>query len=199
MKLVVGLGNPGERYANTRHNVGFVALDEWAAQKGQRFSKAKNFDYLVTGKAILIKPTTYMNLSGEAIREVRNRWDIEDVLVIYDDLELPLASLRIRTGGGDGGHNGLKSLAQFLPLNDLKRFRIGIGRDPEKDPAQYVLEKLTDDEVRDLGPVFKLVGQYIDLYLRYDFSRVLNEYSKWKKSCSDSKKQSGTISPKEEE
>jgi len=195
--MVVGLGNPGSEYAETRHNLGYMVLDNWAAAKGLGFSRSADYDYIVTGKAVLIKPTTFMNLSGRAVRDALTRWDIEDVMVVYDDLELPPASLRIRTGGGDGGHNGLKSIADYYPLEELKRIRIGIGRDTARSAADFVLEQLSESEFTALKPVLAQMSRYLDLYIKYDFSQVLNEYSKWKKSYSDSKK-SGIVSPKEE-
>ena len=197
MKLIVGLGNPGAQYRKTRHNIGFQVLDLWASLRHRCFTRESVYDYAVFKDAVLIKPNTFMNRSGDSVREACRRWKIDEYLIICDDLELPPASLRVRTGGGDGGHNGIKSLAFEIAPDTMKRIRIGIGRDAAKDPADYVLEPFSEPELETLEPVLLKACEFVDLYIRYDFNQVLNEYSKWKKSYSDSEK-SGIISPKEE-
>lgn len=135
MKLIVGLGNPGKEYENTRHNCGFMAIDYLAQDLGVTINQAK-FKGLyakikVEGEdVILLKPQTYMNLSGESVSEVMKffKIDKEDVLVIYDDLDLPVGKIRIRANGSAGGHNGIKSLIAHLNGQDFKRIRIGIDR-----------------------------------------------------------------------
>ncbi len=197
MKLIVGLGNPGAQYRETRHNIGFQVLDLWASRRRRCFTRESVYDYSVYKDTVLIKPNTFMNRSGDSVREACRRWSVDDYLIICDDLELPLASVRVRTGGGDGGHNGIKSLAEQIAPEEMKRIRIGIGRAAGRDPADYVLEPFTTAEHELLEPVLVKAGEFIDLYIRYDFKQVLNEYSKWKKSYSDSRT-SGIISPKEE-
>ena len=135
MKLIVGLGNPGKEYENTRHNCGFMAIDYLAQDLGVTINQAK-FKGLyakikVEGEdVILLKPQTYMNLSGESVSEVMKffKIDKEDVLVIYDDLDLPVGKIRIRANGSAGGHNGIKSLIAHLNGQDFKRIRIGIDQ-----------------------------------------------------------------------
>lgn len=197
MKLIVGLGNPGAQYRDTRHNIGFQVLEKWASLRHRCFTREGVYDYTVFKDTVLIKPNTFMNRSGESVREACRRWKIDEYLIICDDLELPLAHLRVRTGGGDGGHNGIKSLATQIVPESMKRIRIGIGRDAEQDPSDYVLEPFTAPQKEELEPVLLKACEFVDLYIRYDFNQVLNEYSKWKKSYSDSIK-SGIISPKEE-
>jgi len=197
MKLIIGLGNPGKEFANNRHNLGFICLNRWALDRERNFIEGDVFDYLVLPRAVLIKPKTYMNRSGEAIKQSLKLWKISEYLVIYDDIELPLATIRIRQGGGDGGHNGIKSLLNVLAPEDLKRIRIGIGRDKELAPRDYVLGDILPSEWELLNPVIDLTGKFVDLYIKYDFNAVLNEYSIWKKSCSGTES-SGNISPKEE-
>lgn len=147
MKLIVGLGNPGDRYEFTRHNVGFMAIDRLAERWNIRLGSSKLRGWAGEGtylqeKVILLKPTTYMNLSGESVRAAFNwyRLEIEDFLVIYDDLDLPTGQLRLREKGGAGGHNGIKSIIQHLGTQEFKRVRIGIDRPaPGRDISDYVL------------------------------------------------------------
>ena len=135
MKLLVGLGNPGLRYQNTRHNVGFMVLDALAADWGIRIEKKQGSSLLgqcifAGEKVLLLKPQTYMNRSGEAVLEALNyyREAIDDLLVIHDDLDLDAGRLRFKRDGGSGGHNGLKSITNFLNSSEYNRLKIGIGR-----------------------------------------------------------------------
>lgn len=197
MKLIIGLGNPTAEYKNTRHNIGFMCLDLWAQKHGKSFAHERLFDSIKLREAVLIKPNTYMNCSGDALKEALSRWKISDILVIHDDLELEPAQLRIRNGGGDGGHNGMKSLFLVTPPSELKRIRIGIGRNITGQVSDFVLSEITDSEMELLTPVMQLSCRFLDTYIKYDFNQVLNEYSKWKKSYSGAKS-TGIISPKEE-
>lgn len=197
MKLIVGLGNIGDQYHDTRHNVGFLCLDKWAAKRNKSFHGDRLFDYCQIGDTVLIKPNTYMNLSGDALNTALRRWPTDQVLVVYDDIEIPLADLRIRAGGGDGGHNGMKSLFTVMAPSALKRIRVGIGRDEAAVVSDYVLQSFTEDENKAMEPILKKVVEFIDVFVKYDFSMMLNEYSKWKKSYSGAKKP-GIISPQEE-
>lgn len=185
MKLILGLGNPGMQYQNTRHNIGFICLDEWARSHKKAFKQDSMFAYIHTPKAVLIKPLTWMNRSGVAAREALRRWDIDQSLVIYDDLELPAGSLRIRNSGTDGGHNGIKSLLEVINGNDLKRFRIGIGREDNSDARDYVLQAPTPAQAEAIQATIGKAVELLDLFIHRDFTAVLNEYSKWKKSYSE--------------
>lgn len=197
MKLVIGLGNPTKEYARTRHNLGFICLDAWAEKHDKSWTNEPEFAFIQVRGAILLKPNTWMNRSGLALAAALKRWKISDILVISDDLELPIATLRIRSGGGDGGHNGLKSLFTVKLPDELKRIRIGIGRGIDSAAHDHVLSELTEAEMEALMPVFELVPKFTDTYIRHDFNQVLNEYSTWKKSYSVAKG-NGIISPKEE-
>ena len=128
MKLIVGLGNIGDKYSRTRHNIGFITVDYFAKSNNINFTKTKNYYYAKYSDAILIKPTTYMNLSGIAIQSVMTKFsNIDDILVIVDDLDLPFGKIRIRGKGGTGGHNGLKSITSTLNSDEYGRIRIGNG------------------------------------------------------------------------
>ena len=135
MKLIVGLGNPGTKYATTKHNIGFMTLDEIAHREQLNFNKtlcqAELAEYFVNGeKIILVKPQTFMNDSGRAVGPLLDYFDltVADLLVVYDDLDLPTGAIRLRSSGGAGGHNGIKSLIQHLGTKEFPRLRIGIDR-----------------------------------------------------------------------
>ncbi|WP_080147104.1 aminoacyl-tRNA hydrolase [Marinilactibacillus piezotolerans] len=135
MKLVIGLGNPGAKYRETKHNIGFIVLDELAFQLGWAFNKSK-FDSVYaegrigTEKVLLIKPQTFMNDSGRSVRPWMDYYELteEDIVVIYDDMDLPTGKIRLRTKGGAGGHNGIKSIIQHIGTKTFNRIRVGVGR-----------------------------------------------------------------------
>lgn len=197
MKLILGLGNIGSEYEFSRHNAGFLCLELWSQRHQMRFKQGKQFDYLRFRGACLIKPNTYMNRSGLALAAALKRWKISEALVVHDDTELPLASLRVRGGGGDGGHNGIRSLLEVLPAEDLKRIRIGIGRDGN-DMRDYVLDSFSRQELETLRPSLEKSCDFIDEYVSGDFNSVLNAYSVWKRSCSG-QTSPGNKSPKEKD
>ncbi len=170
MKLIVGLGNPGREYANTRHNLGFTVVDELLRRAGgatfrHRF-KADLIDIMLgADKVILVKPQTYMNLSGHSIREAASWYKVarQDILIVLDDLDLPFGALRLRAEGSAGGHNGLKSATEQLGSRDLPRLRIGIGRGPGVAIAQ-VLSRFGPEEERALP---EIVGAAADCCERW--------------------------------
>ncbi|QGU02488.1 Peptidyl-tRNA hydrolase [Corynebacterium kalinowskii] len=160
--LIVGLGNPGSRYETTRHNVGFIAVDQIADDHMGSFSshKKSNSDILETRigdtKVVLAKPRTFMNLSGGPIRALCDFFKVPaaNVIVIHDELDLDFGTVRLKKGGGENGHNGLRSTSQTLGTKDYLRIRIGIGRPPgRQDPASYVLKPFSAQEAADLGAI----------------------------------------------
>jgi len=195
MKLIVGLGNIGLKYARSRHNVGFLCLENWSRRHNVSFKHDVLYDFARYKGVCLLKPNTYMNRSGLALAEALRRWKVEEALIVHDDIELPLAQLRLRSSGGDGGHNGVKSLLEVQPEDALKRMRIGIGRDAGP-PRDYVLDDFAEEELLLLQPVLDKAGEFIDIYIKSDFNSVLNAYSIWKKSCSGDENP-GNTSPKE--
>ena len=156
--LVVGLGNPGPSYAGNRHNVGFLVLDLLADRMGGRFKAHRGRADVVEGRlagqrVVLTKPKSYMNESGGPVASLRDffKVPVERIVVVHDELDLPFAALRLKRGGGDGGHNGLKSLTTSLGSKDYLRVRFGIGRPPgRQDPADYVLKDFSTVERREL-------------------------------------------------
>ena len=155
MYIIAGLGNPGLRYANSRHNIGFIALDMLADKLGIEVKKAKHKALIGEGfyqgeKILLAKPQTYMNLSGESILDLRNWYKVKDsrIIIIYDDIDLDVGVVRIRPSGSAGTHNGMKSIIYQLNSQDFPRVRLGIGRPPEGwDLKDYVLSTFKDEEI----------------------------------------------------
>jgi peptidyl-tRNA hydrolase, PTH1 family len=177
VKIVVGLGNPGREYAETRHNLGFMVVDEIARRlaAGERRNRFRSdlveaFDG--GQKVVLLKPRTYMNLSGSAVREAVNWYKspLEDLLVVVDDIDLPFGSIRLRSKGGSGGHNGLKSIIAELGLETFSRMRIGIGRGPGHATRQ-VLTRFTSDEERVLPVV---LGAAADCVLEWERQGIIS-------------------------
>jgi len=162
MMLIVGLGNPGSKYQATRHNIGFRFLDIIAKSEGLCFSAAPRFRAETAswqspvGKVLLSKPQTFMNDSGESVAPLARYYDIEpkNIIVIYDDLDLPSGKLRIKVGGGHGGHNGLRSLNQHLDNTDYTRIKIGIGRPSNNDITSWVLGCANEDDRADEARIF---------------------------------------------
>ena len=157
MYIIAGLGNPGKKYENTRHNLGFITLDQVAEKCNIKVEKIKFKSLVGEGiyegkKIVLIKPQTYMNNSGEAIREAMSFYkeDIENLLVIYDDIDLPTGTVRIRSAGSSGTHNGMRSVIYHLNDDGFPRIRIGIGRDSNIDLVNYVTGGFTQAEVEPL-------------------------------------------------
>jgi len=156
MYIIAGLGNPGKDYENTRHNIGYMTIDNFAGKYGISFSEKKFHSVVGKGvvegqKVILIKPLTYMNLSGEAIREACDYFKIdpeEELIVLYDDISLPVGQLRIRPKGSAGGHNGIKNIISHLGTEIFKRIKIGVGEKPSRmDLADYVLGHFSKEDM----------------------------------------------------
>ncbi|MDD3051063.1 MAG: aminoacyl-tRNA hydrolase [Candidatus Cloacimonetes bacterium] len=186
MKLVVGLGNPGIEYTYNRHNIGFMVLDKYAEKLKTDFKLKEDYFFLQTKKAILIKPTTYMNLSGKAVRKILSKYsEIEDFIVIVDDIYLPLAEIRLKQKGGDGGHNGLKSIIDELGHSEFNRMRIGVDNNPEQILSDYVLSDFNESDLKKLEICFNFTQKIISTFIRDDMSKALNMYSRSKKSYSE--------------
>jgi PTH1 family peptidyl-tRNA hydrolase len=186
MKLIVGLGNPGKEYQKTRHNIGFVIIDELAKKLGV-LSYQEKYKGLIAkanykGEAVLLlKPQTYMNLSGESIRKVVEfyKLELDDVLVIFDDLDLPVGKLRLREKGSSGGHNGLKSIEQNLKTNAYRRIKFGIDKDPVIPTKDYVLGKFKKDNLELIGKQVIVARDAALEFVESDsFKDVMTKYNK---------------------
>ena len=165
MKLIVGLGNIGKEYENTRHNIGFIAIDEILKDLNYSTINKPQFKGVLykTDQFLFLKPSTYMNLSGESVGAVKNFYKIEndDIIVIHDDLDLKLGALRFKKGGGHGGHNGLKSIDSNIG-NDYHRIRIGIGRPEDKSKIiDFVLGRFSEEELEKLNLTLENVKKAI--------------------------------------
>ncbi|MCF7858265.1 MAG: aminoacyl-tRNA hydrolase [Candidatus Cloacimonetes bacterium] len=184
MRLVVGLGNPGKKYQNNRHNVGSSFLDFYIKKLGYRFKRKIKFDYFTLDNVIFIKPKTYMNRSGDAVSSILTKYKIAEILVLSDDIYLPLGEVRIRKKGSPGGHNGLRSISESLGSNDFSRLRIGVGAPEAEALSQYVLDNFSKKEEKILKFVFDLLNDLLESYHHGDLDQMINEYSVLKKSYS---------------
>lgn len=185
MKLIVGLGNIGDKYCFTRHNAGFMVADKFAILNNSEFkSEPKLKCFLTKFKSddkdyMIIKPTTFMNLSGESVIAVMNYYKIDkkDLLVIYDDLSLPLGKIRYRSDGSDGGHNGIKSIIKHLGGNDFARLKIGIGPQPPIPAENFVLGNFSKEELEKLKPVLNTAIESINFYFDNGIQKTQNMYN----------------------
>ncbi len=180
--LIVGLGNPGRKYQNTRHNAGFLLLNALAKEMGITFSRLQSKALVTHGllegqKVILAKPQTYMNLSGEAVGALMKFYKLppEALLVVYDDVDLPFGALRMRPKGGAGGHKGMASIIQHLGTQNFPRLRIGIDRPPGRtDAAAYVLQDFSADELEALSETLGRGIQAIHLFVTQGLDAAMN-------------------------
>ena len=189
MKLIVGLGNPGQSYARNRHNIGFICLNRFARTQRIRFDQKRlnariGIGEIAGNEVVLAKPQTYMNRSGQSVRRLIQKFDIDldNLLVIHDDLDLPLGKIRIRQGGGSAGHKGVNSIARELDRQDFIRIRVGIGR-PDKAEASeddiiaFVLSDFSKEEKRAIAPVIPRVSEAILCLLTEGLTTAMNRYN----------------------
>ena len=185
MKLIVGLGNPGKQYENTRHNIGFMVIDNYANNHGISIQQEK-FNGLYAKveinqtQLILLKPLSYMNLSGEVVRKYVDYFkiNIEDVLIINDDLDLIIGTYKLRYKGSSGGHNGLKNIELNLNTQNYKRIKIGISNNKTVDTKNYVLGRLSESEQKTFNKFLIESENILDDYLTMDFNNLMNKYNK---------------------
>ena len=189
MKLIVGLGNPGRRYVNNRHNIGFICINYFARIQGIRFDKKQGRARIGIGEVagnevIVARPQTYMNLSGQSVSQLMKKFNIDpdDLLVIQDDLDLSLGKIRIRSSGGSAGHKGVDSIIAYLGSQDFSRIRIGIGR-PNKTPLieddiiAYVLSDFTPEEKQTITRVIPKVSEAILCLITEGLEVAMNRYN----------------------
>lgn len=184
MKLIVGLGNPGKEYEDTRHNVGFMVLDSFARKHNLSFQKEK-FQGIYTEfvysdeKIILLKPQSYMNLSGEVVSKYVHYFKIstDDILIVHDDLDLDLGVFKLKPSGSSGGHNGLKNIELHLQTKYYKRCKIGISNNKKMDTKDYVLGKFSKEEKEILQPILDLSSEILESFIKMDFDLLMNRYN----------------------
>ena len=186
MKCIVGLGNPGFKYRKTRHNAGFLVIDEllkrnnWSLDKN-KFKGHYTLESYQGQKVLLLKPQTFMNLSGESLRPLMDFYDfpVENITAIYDDLDLPLGKIRLRQTGGHGGHNGVRSLIDHLGTKKFNRLRFGIGRPADQTPViDYVLGKFPKDDKEVLNQAIIRAADAMEDWITQPFQEVMNVYNK---------------------
>jgi len=181
MKLIVGLGNPGAKYEKTRHNLGLMVVDNFVREKGLSWLHNPDLSshYIKDADLVIAKPTTYMNQSGIAIASISHyfRVDLEDLLVIHDDLDLPFSKIRLTFGGSSAGHRGIESIIESLGM-EFSRLRIGIDRPPERlDPEKYVLQKFSTEENKQLPKIIEKSIEAIKAYLDSGIEAAMNGYN----------------------
>lgn len=184
MKLIVGLGNPGREYEYTRHNMGFLVLDSFAKKFGVSITKEKfNGLYEILSingeKVLLLKPLSFMNLSGIVVRKFVNFYkiDIDDVLIISDDLDMDFLKIKLKYKGSCGGHNGLRSIEDNLGTSMYKRLKIGISNDKSIDTKDYVLGKFSDIDMSGLKNLFSVTDILLEDYIKFDFNVLMSKYN----------------------
>lgn len=182
--LIVGLGNPGPKYAGNRHNAGFQCLERFAEKHGLHFSfhrfRASLAEGGILGKpTLLARPLTYMNDSGQAVRPLVRHYEVtlSNLLIVYDDMDLPLGKLRLRARGSSGGHRGLESIVSFLGTNGIPRLRLGIGRPPYGDPVDYVLDDWRTDEQPLMEAAYERALEAIECYVSKGIVAAMNAYN----------------------
>jgi peptidyl-tRNA hydrolase, PTH1 family len=186
VKLLVGLGNPGRKYERTRHNLGFTIIDRLAAENRVKV-RNKVYDAMVGEwsaggeRVLLVKPQSYMNRSGESVKALMRESAVapEDLVVVYDELDLPFGKIRIRPKGSSAGHRGLHSIIESLAGAPFYRVRVGIGRPPEGvDPADYVLEHFTSEELQRLEEIIPVAAEAITCLVREGGRRAMEQFNR---------------------
>lgn len=184
MKIIVGLGNPGKEYANSRHNIGFMCMDyltkhhsfgEWERRQTVALCQGQ----LQGIPVVLAKPRTYVNLSGQAATYLLSRFRAkpQDLLVVHDDLDLPLGKIRIRPGGSAGGHNGIRSIIESIGTQEFARIRLGIGRPPEDNAVDHVLGRFTSQERTVIQEAVEKAAEAVACILTDGFERAMNKFN----------------------
>lgn len=182
MKLIVGLGNPGKEYENTRHNAGFMAIDHYLKNKSVKFKEKNNGEYAelnINGeKVIFLKPLSFMNSSGSVVSSFVNYYNIlvEDILILHDDMDFEVGSYKIKPTGSGGGHNGVKDIVKSLKTENFKRIRIGISKN-DNNMIDYVLGHFSKSDLIKLDLVYKQIDNIIDDFVILDFERLMSKYN----------------------
>ena len=182
-KLIVGLGNPGKEYVNTRHNTGFIVIDYYAEKKGLSFKEEKGGLYSSFNnngnKYILLKPLSYMNNSGDVVKKYVDYYkiDIDDILIIYDDKDFDVGTFKVKIDGSSAGHNGIKNIIENLKTEDFKRLKVGLSKN-NVDMVSFVLGKFNNDERCKLNVVLNETNDILDDYFVMTFDNLMNKYNK---------------------
>lgn len=187
MLAFIGLGNVGYEYANTKHNAGFWAVDEFARKNNVVFKPGEGefvFSFINKDKVLLIKPTTGMNKSGSAVKASMNKWELDfsDIVIVLDDVDLPLGSIRIRPKGGDGCHRGLENIIYQLETNKFPRIRLGIATDEQMRPSEkYVLKPFSKDKQIVVKEMIQCCANVFQSYIKFGAERTMNHFNSIRK------------------
>jgi len=184
MKMIVGLGNPGKDYKDTRHNIGFMVLEELASRY-QVEKQESRFDAIIghirinSEKILLVKPLTYMNLSGRAVQPLLHwyKLSLEELIVVFDDMDLPAGSLRIRANGGSGGHKGMASISERLASKEFARIRVGIGRPEKGEAVNWVLGRFNRDEKEIFQNTVRSAADALEIWVKQGIAAAMNAYN----------------------
>lgn len=183
MKAIVGLGNPGDKYVATRHNIGFEVINFIAQKYNVHFKSSLKAHigvaYIGGEKVLFVKPQTFMNLSGESLLELVNYYDLEleDVLIVYDDIDIDFGKIRIRQKGSAGTHNGMRSIIELLKSQDMPRIRMGIGRSESIPLVAYVLQKFPQDEIPMVQEMIAKAGDAVTCFIEEGINLCMNRYN----------------------
>ncbi len=181
MKLIVGLGNPGKEYENTRHNVGFMILDNYLKTDDwkEKFKGLYHEDRINGEKVIFVKPLTYMNLSGDCVVQYVNYFDIDldDILVIHDDMDIDFGSFKLKKDSSDGGHNGIKSIINRLGTQDFSRLKVGLSHDKSMDTKDYVLGRFSKKDLDTFNNMQDTFNKIINCFIKEGIERTMNIYN----------------------
>ncbi len=180
MIIIIGLGNPGEQYKNTRHNVGFMAVDEFAKKNNfPEFVIQKKSNALISEKddIILVKPQTFMNESGKSVREILKNKNAENIIVIHDDIDLPLGKIKIVQGRGSAGHKGVESIIQNIGNEGLIRFRIGIAPQDDVKAEKIVLKNFSEDEQEEINKILYKIDEAMNVFIKNGLEKTMNQYN----------------------
>ncbi|GBD99878.1 peptidyl-tRNA hydrolase [bacterium BMS3Abin07] len=183
MWIIAGLGNPGHEYENTRHNLGFIVLEEIAGRLGSGFKKSDNYmksaGFIGDEKIILIKPLTFMNLSGRAVSHVLSyyRCGIDRLVVIHDDLDIEAGRMKIKIGGGSGGHKGIESIISALGSGDFVRIKIGIGKPAYGNAERYVLGKINREDAKLIHPCVIKSADAVEMIINHGYEKAMNAFN----------------------
>ncbi|HLA07655.1 MAG TPA: aminoacyl-tRNA hydrolase [Anaerolineales bacterium] len=183
--LLIGLGNPGREYKDTRHNVGFMLIDRIAVRLNARGMKVQSKAIITTAafeerKLILAKPQTFMNLSGQSVQGIVHFYKVPftNMMILSDDLDIPFGTIRIRASGGPGGQRGLSSILEKLGTKEIPRLRLGIGRPPGRmDPSDYVLQSFSRDELASLSEILDQAAEAVLAFVTHGLNRAMNEFN----------------------
>lgn len=184
MKMIVGLGNPGDEYKNTRHNIGFMVIDSYAKKYNINDFKEKFnglYSKVITNddSFVLLKPLSYMNLSGTVIKKFASFYKIKpnDIFVIQDDLDLPVGKIKIKYKGSSGGHNGIRNIIENLKTEEFPRFKIGISKSDNISYRDYVVGKISSDDMKKIQSILTFSPDVIDDFLKLDIEKVMSKYN----------------------